>query len=235
MRIDRFGIPRLWEQGLHPRFRRGGWKRPLIGLPVLSFAAIPPTLSLEAPCEEGGFDEKRRSPEEIGVFEMREFPGLLFHGDRHDLRGDGWVVRDVEKVPDHELKGVFAGGELDLRLGLTTTEVTDLIAHRQRKRHVHLGTVDDEVMVAGVRHVDSGGSHSHALESKANQDGGFDSFTVSRTDDVNDRPFGSRLGFAIDRSGVVFVIFSKERCRAKGQDGKEGEFSFHEMWFEGLG
>lgn len=46
---------------------------PLFGLLALSFAAIPSTLSPEAPCEEGGLDEKRRSPEEIGVFEMRGF------------------------------------------------------------------------------------------------------------------------------------------------------------------
>jgi hypothetical protein len=114
----------------------------------------------------------------------------LLHSDRDALRRDRWVVRNVEVVAEQELQRVPAGLEVDRHLGLTAAEVP--VVRILRDRHVGRGhrCVDDQVVVARHRLIDTRGRNAHAPEPERHGDGARHERTVRRRVGDTSRVFG---------------------------------------------
>ena len=74
---------------------------------------------------------------------------------------------DVKTIPKNKLKGMAAGGQLDIDFRLPSSKVKmafvgwDWLIQRRKLLHV-----DEEVMVAGAAHVDAGRSNTHTPQTE---------------------------------------------------------------------
>src|SRR5271168_5312723 len=92
----------------------------------------------------------------------------------------------MRPVSQHELKRVFSGRQFNKRLGLPGAEMKMLLVLRDRFIRVErLISVDQEMVVAGVRRLDSRGRDAHAREAELHPERTGDDIAVLRADDIN--------------------------------------------------
>jgi hypothetical protein len=87
----------------------------------------------------------------------------------------------MRPVSQHELKRVFSGRQFNKRLGLPGAEMKMLLVLRDRFIRVQrLIGVDQEMVVAGVRRLDSRGRDAHAREAELHPERTGDDIAVLR-------------------------------------------------------
>ena len=101
----------------------------------------------------------------------------VFDGGRLDTRNPIETPTDVdtsaivECVAKQELERVFACGQREIRFGLTSTKMLDVVRHRQRHVHVrHLIEIDQEMMMPGIRIRHFRRRNAHAFEAELHGD-----------------------------------------------------------------
>ena len=112
---------------------------------------------------------------------------------------DRRLMRDVVGVPQEELQSVTSRRQGDVRLRLAASEMQVVLVVRDRLVQRGERRVNQQVVVAGVRLVDTGWSHPHFLESEPNRERGWHISAVLRRNNIfagsrRRRMAGPRLG-----------------------------------------
>lgn len=133
-------------------------------------------------------------------------------------------MKHVSEVCEGELQGVLTLGELEFDLGLALSVVeafsfnTGDGSFRIELAGIH---VDQQVVVASVLKMETGGADSHSFEPKPDCDRALDGFAILESHDVDAGSLGGGRFQGIGKSGGCGFVLS----RAKGEGAHEGDSS----------
>ena len=92
-----------------------------------------------------------------------------FNRDRNPFRDQGWAVRNVEPIAEHELERVASRRQDQLVLGLSAAKMQ--VIGVSRDGFVEVGQfirIDQKVMVASLAQIGASRRHAHSLQSESN-------------------------------------------------------------------
>ena len=110
---------------------------------------------------------------------------MLFHRNRNLLRHHRRVVGDVEVIAEDQLERVRARRQGQGGLGLPFAEVPDGVGSGKRQPYIrHRIDIDEQVVMAGVLHLDARRRDAHSLQAELHRKRGADGFSVCGGDDI---------------------------------------------------
>ena len=114
--------------------------------------------------------------------------------DRHDARGDGRIVRNVQMVAEQHLQRMPARRERELHLRLAAAEMPMLLVIRDRQAEIRRQRgIDEQMMVARIVAIDAGRRHADTLQTEHDANGARDASAVGGLDDVGRRRRRARV------------------------------------------
>ncbi len=94
-------------------------------------------------------------------------------------------MRHVQVVTQDQPQPVLAGWQGHRRLGLTTTEMAHRIVRRQRLIENNFSLmIDQQMVVAGIRLLDTGRSNSHSTQAEFDHHLGANCRSICRFDEI---------------------------------------------------
>jgi len=114
----------------------------------------------------------------------------LFNNNRYLLRCDGWVMRDMQVIPEQQLQCMCARFEAQLGRGAGVAKMNVVRVGRYRQPQIGQAGVYQQVMVAGMRVIDPGCDYVHALYSEFNTYGAGNRSAICRCNEMYARAIG---------------------------------------------